>query len=128
MRKYLFGMTGGAMIFIACNTLPIFTPVFSCLAGELANGALEDPLLLITGCAGATLAALVQVIELEISNLAPEPDAGVVTVADAGDSSAAMAPPSPVPPNNPPTPSQVYKAHLQRILAKAQALQAQGVK
>ena len=121
MRKSLMGMTGGVMMFVACNTLPIFTPVFSCLAGELANGALEDPLLLVSGCAQATVAALIQLIEQEIANLAPDPDAGVVTSSDAGAASATATP-------NTPTPAQAYKSHLQRILTKAQALQASGVK
>lgn len=125
MRKSLIAMTGGVSIFIACNTLPIFTPVLSCLAGELANGALEDPLLLVSGCAQATITALVQLIEQEIANLAPEPDAGVVTSSDGGASSATATPPTPP---NTPTSAQMYKAHLQRILTKAQALQASGVK
>jgi hypothetical protein len=126
----LAGGVGAGLVFIACNVLPAFGPVFACISGELANGALEDPILLVSGCAGATLAALIQVIQIEIANLSSGttayPDASssavfaTVSSSDAG--SLAAVPPSPS------AATVAYKAHLVRILDQAQALQAKGAK
>jgi hypothetical protein len=124
-RATITGMVVGAGIFIACNTLPLFGPPLACLAGELANGALEDPILLITGCAGLTIEALIQAVELEIANLAGDTDASVdvapaPVASDASSDGAAMVQ------SSQPSATQAYKAHLQRILARAKAIQADG--
>ena len=123
MRKSLLGMGLGTVIFVACQTLPAFAPVFACLAGELSQGALEDPMLLIQGCAGATLAALIQAIQIELANPPATVDAGItVTVSgEGGTSTAAIV--------STPTVTRVaYEAHLNRILTAAKALQATGAK
>jgi hypothetical protein len=118
MKKIALALGSGLLVgalglgIAACNTLPAFSPVFACLAGELANGAIEDPILLLQGCAGATIAALIQVIEEEIANLA-----GL----DAGASSDGTTVLSTMP-----NAAQAYQAHLQRVLTQAKALQASG--
>lgn len=118
MRKYLLGMGFGTVLSVifACAVLPAFGPVFACISGELSQGALEDPMLLISGCLGATIEALIQVIQIELAN--PPADAGASTVA-ADDGGA-----SPMPGVS----RAAYEAHLNRILVRAQALKASGVK
>jgi hypothetical protein len=122
------GMVVGAGIFIACNTLPVFGPPLACIAGELANGALEDPILIVSGCIGATITALIQAIEIELANLAGDTDASVDAVTpvpvtgDAASDGAAMTQAS----SGQPSATQAYKAHLQRILARAKAIQVDG--
>ena len=113
-----------AVLVLACNTLPLFGPPLACIAGELANGAIEDPLVIVADCAGATIAAIIQAIELELASPPVEPDAG-----DAQSVPGAV--PSAAPGTIPAFPGaqrQAYEAHLRRILARAKALQAQGVK
>jgi len=120
----------GLGIFFACNELPVFQPVFACISSELAQGALEDPLLLVTGCAGATIEALITVIEQELAN-PPVPDAGVVEASASdsasGDGASASVVMSAAPEGGYGSHAE-YEAHLNRILAKAKSLQAQGVK
>lgn len=139
--KFLFAVAGmliGVVFFVACAALPAFGPVFACISSELAQGALEDPLLLISGCLGATIEALITVITQELDSSPADASADVAAAADAsagpGSSDAAVLADA----------AQVslkaslsqggwnsrddYESHLKRILAKAQALKAQGVK
>jgi hypothetical protein len=118
----LAGTSSALALIVACNALPAFGPVFGCLAGELANGALEDPMLLVEGCAGATIAALIQVIEIEMANLTSggaSSDASVVMAVTSSEGGAAVTTLA-VPPS-PSSAAVAYKAHLQRILDKAHA-------
>lgn len=56
------------------------TSVGSCLVGELLEGAVADPMVLITGCAGATLSALDSLLSSLIASMsASSTDAGTST-------------------------------------------------
>jgi hypothetical protein len=112
----------GILFAAACQTLPLFGPPLACIAGDLASGAIEDPLQIVADCAGATIAAVIAAIEQELAN---QPAAS-----DAGTSAAGAAPSAPAGavPSFPGPQRAAYVAHLQRILARAKALQAQGVK
>lgn len=57
----------------------IIDPVASCLVNALAEGAITDPLILVSSCAGATLEALAQVLKNLISSALPATDSGVAT-------------------------------------------------
>lgn len=131
-RMYLTvcSMAGGVAIFVtACASLQAFGPVAACLANELAQGAIEDPLLLITGCAGATIAALISVIEQALANpsviVDGGGDSGVASPVASDGGALALAS---VITNSGGWDRQMYEAHLNRILVRAKTLAASGVK
>jgi hypothetical protein len=51
--------------------------VGACLVGELVAGAVSDPMLLVSGCVGATLSALSALLQSIIAAALPPTDAGV---------------------------------------------------
>ena len=112
----------GILFAAACQTLPLFGPPIACIAGDLASGATEDPLQIVADCAGATIAAIIAAIEEELANQPVIADAGAGMVGVASSASAGAVPSYPGPQR------AAYEAHLQRILARAKALQAQGGK
>jgi hypothetical protein len=57
---------------------PVIDPVIACLSSELLSGAITDPILLVGGCAGATLTALASLLGSLISAALPSQEAGVV--------------------------------------------------
>lgn len=139
-NRTVLAMSLGSAIFFACSTLPVFGPPLACLTGELARG-IEDPLTILGDCAGATLAALIQAIEMQLGN-PPSSDASApVQLVTSGDRSsqqesssrsaqglAAVAGDAGVSPMEPsPVVTRVaYEAHLRRVLVRAKALQSAG--
>jgi len=83
----------------------ILTPAEACIVNALfINGGLQDPSIILTQCAGVTIADVIQVIETLLAN---QPDASVVTL-DGGAGG----------------PMKVSRAELEAALAKSKALQA----
>jgi hypothetical protein len=57
------------------------SPVGACLVSSLVDGAITDPLLLVSGCAGATLTALDSIITQLLAAEFPPTDAGAAASA-----------------------------------------------
>lgn len=116
-------MGAALLLFLAaCQTLPLFAPPLACIAGDLASGATEDPLQIVADCAGATIAAVIAAIEQELANPPSAADAGAWSGVSGASSASGTVPSYPGPQR------AAYVAHLQRVLARAKALQAQGVR
>jgi hypothetical protein len=82
------------------------TPAAACIVGALSDGGTEDPMVIVSECAGTTIADVIRVIGDLLDNApdAESPEAGAVGY----------------------SPSQ--RAHLLRVLSNAHRLHAQGVK